>query len=437
MSIVALKKWLSQASGSYPPLYYHPLDPGTHEIRLLTSLEVDAKHRVECKLMTVPLRSCPPFVALSYVWGDDPDRVPIRVNGQTFQATKSLASALQYIPRHWKSKFPGRSKTELWVWADAICINQSDPSERGHQVQLMREIFFGAEVVMCWLPSASTPFFDEVTDYDQRDNYLRTAFETFELINKELRLVEEKAGKPILEMGHSDERLIGWLGRYAVDYFFQLQYWRRLWILQEVALARDPLLFCKSSSLSFRDTLSRVMAWFEFLAYGKLPDPGFVWPGRWHSFISEDGLRYDLVSGHWQVWMSQHTKGDNNSVWFTMFNAFDLVASEPKDCVYGMLGVMRIEIEVDYSERTSLAKAMHDMVAVWLERFQKSEHEDPSLQAALHFLPWAGLGRECTSAECQGFASWAPNPPHLKHGYRHTLFFGKVNADFGVFSDNG
>lgn len=456
MSVVTLMKWLGQASSERPPLSYYPLDPSNREIRLLTSFRVDRKDRVECKLMTVHLRCCPPFTALSYVWGEDTDRVQIWVNGQTFQATKSLASALQYIPRHWKSKFPGRNGAELWVWADAVCINQSDLNERAHQVQLMKEIFSGAELVMCWLPSASIPFMDEMIDDNRRDHDLCRAFETFELINEELLLVEKEAGKTILEMDHSDERLINWLGRWtesrdgsparewpywlklkwaAVDYLFQLQYWRRVWILQEVALARNPLLFCKSSSLSFPDTFSRVMAWFEALAYGRLPDPNFVSPAQWHYFTNEDGLRYDLVSGHWQVWMSQHRKKDYTSSWFTMFNAFGLDATEPKDYVYGMLGVMGIEMEVDYSERKSVAQVSHDMIAVWLERYQKSEQGEPPVHATLHFLPWAGLGRECTDAECQGFASWAPNPPHFKHGYSHALFFGKVNADFGVFSD--
>lgn len=257
-------------------------------------------------------------------------------------------------------------------------------------------------------------------------------------------------------MDHSDKRLIRWLGRWteshdgapagewpyrlcrkwaAVDYLFKLQYWRRVWILQEVALARDPLLFCKSSSLSFSDTFSRVMAWFDILAYGKLPDLRLVSPAWWQSFINDNGMRYDLVSGHWQVWMSQQTRTDNASSWFTMFNAFDLAATEPKDYVYGMLGVMGIEMEVDYSERTSAAEVLHKMLAIWLERFQKSEQKDSALQPTLHFLPWAGLGRECTHAECQGFASWAPNPPHFKHGSSHAQFFGKVNADFSVFSD--
>ncbi|KAG6357251.1 hypothetical protein INS49_015129 [Diaporthe citri] len=239
MPIVALTKWLSQARGSCPPLYYHPLDPGSHEIRLLTPLKVDAKDRVECKLVTVPLRSCPPFAALC------------------------------------------------------------DNSERGHQVQLTREIFSGAEVVMCWLPSASTRFFDEVSDDDRKEFHLRTAFETFELISKELRIVEEEAGKTILETDHSDERLISWLER--VDQVARrLRDWGVAVLVEqevEVALARDPLMSCKSSSLSFRDTFSRAMAWFDILAYGKLPDPSFASTARWNSFINADGPSHAMFFG--------------------------------------------------------------------------------------------------------------------------------------------
>lgn len=458
MSTVALTKWPSQASGSRPPLIYQPLDPGNHEIRLVTSLRVDARGDLECELMTVPIHDCPPFTALSYVWGDDADRVPIRVNGQVFQATKSLASALRYLPRHWKSKFPGRSEEELLIWADAVCIDQSDNSERGHQVQLMKGIFSGAELVMCWMPNATQNWLDGIFgifDDDQKDEYLRTGFETLELISEQLHLVEEEVGKMILEMDLNDERLVRWLegcpelrdcattsewpcwsnkNWVAVDYFFQLQYWSRLWIFQEVALARDPLLFCKSNSLSFSDTFNRVLVWFDFLGRDRIPAPGFIPSGLWHSFTTGDGLRYHLASGHWRSWISQRTKSDSTSSWFTMFNAFDLTATEPKDYVYGILGVMEIDMEVDYSERTSAAKALHGMLAAWLKTYQAANVAEPR-NPELHFLPWAGLGRECERPECRGFASWAPNPHHFKHSISQSMFFGKVNSDFGVFSD--
>lgn len=445
------------------PSLYRTLDPSNHEIRLITSLRVYAKDRVKCRLITVPLHTCPPFTALSYVWGEDADRVPIRVNGQVFQATTNLASALRYIPRHWKSKFPGRSKTELRVWADAVCINQSDLRERGHQVQLMKGIFSGAELVMCWMPNAAKDWLDDYRyDDDQKDEYLRTAFEVFELISNEIDCVEQTAGEKILKMPNGDERLVRWLERcanlcdcaaveewpfwanknwFAVDYFFRLQYWYRLWIFQEIILAREPLLFCKSSSLSVPDTFSRVMDWFYVLRFKDLPAPSFIPPGLWHSLISAEGLSYGRASNHLRAWKTRHTTQDIMSSWFLFLNALGLTATDPKDYVYGILGVMEIDIEVDYSERTSAAEVLQNMVAAWLKRCQEAEMGDLASQTAVHrlpelwFLPWAGLRHECTSAECRGFASWAPNPSHSAHESSPTLFFRNVNTDKGVFSD--
>jgi hypothetical protein len=37
------------------------------------------------------------------------------------------------------------------LWTDAICINQQDLDERGHQVQLMGSIYRNAHMVIVWL----------------------------------------------------------------------------------------------------------------------------------------------------------------------------------------------------------------------------------------------------------------------------------------------
>lgn len=39
----------------------------------------------------------------------------------------------------------------VWIWADAICIDQSKLAERSQQVQLMRQIYQSASVVLVWL----------------------------------------------------------------------------------------------------------------------------------------------------------------------------------------------------------------------------------------------------------------------------------------------
>ena len=37
------------------------------------------------------------------------------------------------------------------LWVDAICINQEDQTEKGHQVSQMRDIYKGADEVLIWL----------------------------------------------------------------------------------------------------------------------------------------------------------------------------------------------------------------------------------------------------------------------------------------------
>ncbi|PMD41897.1 hypothetical protein L207DRAFT_376642, partial [Hyaloscypha variabilis F] len=36
-------------------------------------------------------------------------------------------------------------------WYDALCVNQEDNAERGHQVMLMRYIYYRADQTIVWL----------------------------------------------------------------------------------------------------------------------------------------------------------------------------------------------------------------------------------------------------------------------------------------------
>jgi hypothetical protein len=47
------------------------------------------------------------------------------------------------------------SAVEMILWIDAICINQEDITERGHQVQLMGRVCSKATRVLVWLGEAS------------------------------------------------------------------------------------------------------------------------------------------------------------------------------------------------------------------------------------------------------------------------------------------
>jgi hypothetical protein len=66
----------------------------------------------------------------------------IIVDGHWFYVTLNLFHALQ----HFRSKDEERT-----LWADAICIQQTNPPEKGRQVQLMGKIYENSLRTLVWL----------------------------------------------------------------------------------------------------------------------------------------------------------------------------------------------------------------------------------------------------------------------------------------------
>ncbi|KAG6356286.1 hypothetical protein INS49_015673 [Diaporthe citri] len=101
---------------------------------------------VRCKLTQSFFDECGlKYTALSYVWADPPGTTPIIVNGVETQITLNLEAALRHIRQ---------PSCAAVLWVDALCINQEDLAEKNHQVEMMREIYSGAELVVAWLGSA-------------------------------------------------------------------------------------------------------------------------------------------------------------------------------------------------------------------------------------------------------------------------------------------
>lgn len=82
------------------------------------------------------------FEALSYVWGDQTGKKRIKCNGKRAKIGANLHAALKEIRRR---------KSVRLLWADQICINQSDIREKNHQVRLMSDIYARADRVIIWL----------------------------------------------------------------------------------------------------------------------------------------------------------------------------------------------------------------------------------------------------------------------------------------------
>ncbi|KAF3763175.1 HET-domain-containing protein, partial [Cryphonectria parasitica EP155] len=171
---------------------YTPLDRSSRTTRLLQFTDTSTTQDIRCVLETYDVADALSldFVALSYVWGQDRPRRKINLNGVIIIIRENLYQALRILQA---SNFD-----HTYFWIDAICINQDDPLERGHQVGLMKEIFSGAACVVSWLGAdfqnsswAMERVHSDAMDYDTRN--ILTPFEVLD----------------------------------------HLDYWRRMWIIQE------------------------------------------------------------------------------------------------------------------------------------------------------------------------------------------------------------
>lgn len=112
------------------------LEPGTDQQPICGSLHV-AKIGEQVHVA---------YDALSYVWGDEEPSEAIFISGKVLLVKPNLHNFLLHL-RH--------KNRVLYVWADAICINQADRDERSSQVQYMGDIYRESSSTRIWLGSHS------------------------------------------------------------------------------------------------------------------------------------------------------------------------------------------------------------------------------------------------------------------------------------------
>lgn len=125
------------------PLYEPLPDDSVRLLRLLPPS--DSRKGIDCQLFTCPLLqsgSTHNYEALSYVWGPEHNQQSIRINNFEVSVRTNLYEALLCLQDHFFERI---------IWIDAICINQEDKDEKGHQVQCMAKIYARASCVIVWL----------------------------------------------------------------------------------------------------------------------------------------------------------------------------------------------------------------------------------------------------------------------------------------------
>ncbi|KAK6834190.1 hypothetical protein PG987_008884 [Apiospora arundinis] len=212
-----------------PSSPYRPLKP--YEIRLAL-VEPGAKDNddnedgpLSVRLLTVSIQNPPPYDAISYVWGDDTtDAVPISCDGLHVRITRNLHWALTRARQHRRiTSSPSATTTPaaVIVWADALRINQRDAAERSEQVALMGRIYASARTVLvCMGPNLSEGGGSRVASL---------------LVDwQQACTISSKRRNIAVDLNINDVR---WRALGALT---GAPWFERVWVLQEVGLARDP-----------------------------------------------------------------------------------------------------------------------------------------------------------------------------------------------------
>lgn len=224
-----LSKDRRKSADAIPPIasYIHqPFKNNAEQIRLLR-IRPGFRTRIELTIEIFNLDQCPPYQALSYTWGSEDDQKGVYLDGEIFIVHKNLYDFLQ----SYRSLGKGFTKsfsnykhhitnvTDAYLWIDQLSIDQKNIRERNEQVQLMRQIYQQAEEVVLWLGSGTWKEFTALTE--------------------------------IRNMRYTNDGV-------AVDILLKNAYWTRLWVVQEMLLARDITIMCGHYTVRW-DALDR---WF-------------------------------------------------------------------------------------------------------------------------------------------------------------------------------
>ena len=200
---------------SYLPLRY---DDSIRVIELSRGTNEDSS--VDCNItrrrLSDPILS---YEAISYTWGDPLALEILFCEGDNAELsiTRNCYDALRSLRRSDKSRK---------IWIDAICINQQNILERSSQVRMMDRINTFASQVVVYL-GEETPgsrlLFDELVEADS----LYEVTQSFE-------------GRP-----WPNAELV-----HELDNLFRRPWFSRIWVIQEVYVAREVTIVCGTSYAS-------------------------------------------------------------------------------------------------------------------------------------------------------------------------------------------
>lgn len=340
---------------------YSGLQLGERQIRLLyVQPAFNLDDPIQCDLRVSNFHKVDPeFDALSYVWGNPRVTKTIWVNHQPCEVTVNLFEALTFLRQ---KRYNARSSVSCettvesvvlsrWIWIDAICINQNSISERNVQVPLMKDIYSKASTVHVWLGMFDPSIARGLAVLDQvkyqsstRGGNSRDELVTMVAMDKILMVVNNASADANIP---------------DVVHLLVHPWWRRVWVLQEAISSPSVLIHWHDRSTCFWTLVDAAAALMSGVNLGM--QRGLV---HLRAVLLRD-LRESLDQTIWKFKLIARLRRDTEGVdidhLFAILNvASASEASEDRDRIYGVLGLLPSSLDIRPRYDVPLEQALAD-----------------------------------------------------------------------------
>jgi hypothetical protein len=363
---------------------------------------------VRCELHEVASLEAAPntYLAVSYRWDTSQGKTSkIMMNGAELMVYPKLERILRDLRASYWSKI---------VWIDQICINQEDPVEKSRQVGMMDDIYGTCNQLRICLPVpgiTAQGFWGECLGLWDPERYpeLIKVEAALELLWK---LSTSRFIQDYTPSNNNTTNLSGLLSFAPLEHWKALAqlldnpWFQRIWIVQEVGLAREIYLHYGHRSIDW-DTFVRAIAALARSNLRRFPE----------ILSTTDSGKQKEIAAIDNVLIMENLRIPSKRLPLleTMILCQRFQATESVDKVYALLGISShddpmIAMDVDYS--VSAAEAFTDTARLLLRG-------DPGPQQ-FRILRFAGIGQTKISDLPSWTPDWSVRMTSSSLGHRNT-----------------
>jgi len=225
-----------------PCYQYQPLQHSDSLRILVLHPSLDATASIACTISHIQISDKSlEYEAISYTWGESTQTNTIFLNDgrEKLVIGNNCYAALRRL------RLVDEDRT---VWIDAVCINQEDPYERGHQVRMMSDVYSFASGVMVMLR-------DQVPD-------CRLLLDRLTEINNLLEsgaIIARFRPNPVISQ--------------QLETLFKDPWFKRTWVLQEVHAKSLVTIMYGPATISFKALEKLFIGYYDILARTPWPLP--------------------------------------------------------------------------------------------------------------------------------------------------------------------